>query len=365
MEKTLKPVFVKSPDDTVFLRIKKRVSDKVRELEPRRRATIVFKAILFPLVYIAAYVLALCYGRQSAVLYGAYFLMGIMLVLIFLNQIHDAVHGVLWKSPRLNKLYVHFFDLMGANSYVWKVRHTRLHHNYPNIMGWDSDIEQSTLARIFPHGPFSRIHRYQHIYLPLIYPLYLLNWLLVRDFKDFFNRSKPVWKVVDIPRSEYIKLFIFKAFFLFYIIVLPVLVLKISLWKAIGVFLIMMFTASIFSLLVLLSPHANTENEFPLPDERLLIGHPWFVHQIRNTNDVIHDNWFIRFFMGSFNYHVVHHLFPKVNHVFYPEATAILREEAARHNLPYHSYPLVTTLVNHYRLLKQNRIPENIFEETM
>jgi linoleoyl-CoA desaturase len=299
------------------------------------------------------------------VLFGAYFIMGIMLVIIFLNQIHDAVHGVLWKQRWLNNLYIHFFDLMGANSYVWKIRHTRLHHNYPTIMGWDSDIEQSSLARVFPHGPFSRIHKYQHVYLPFLYPFYLLNWLLVRDFKDYFNKGKVVWKVVRIPRAEFIKLFFFKAFFLFYMIFLPKLLLDISWAQAIGAFLVMMFTAGIFSLLVLLSPHANTENEFPLPDEKNHIPNSWFLHQLRNTNDVIHDNRFIRFFMGSFNYHVVHHLFPHMSHVYYPEITAILKKEAKEHKLPYRSYPLVTTLVNHYRLLKQNRAPENIFEEVM
>ena len=101
---------------------------------------------------------------------------------------------------------------MGANSYIWKIRHIRLHHNYPNVMGWDSDIEQSDIARIFPHGSYSKMHKYQHIYLPLLYPFYLINWLLIRDFKDFFNK-KIIWKVTTISTVEYIKLFLFKVSF--------------------------------------------------------------------------------------------------------------------------------------------------------
>jgi linoleoyl-CoA desaturase len=364
MEAT-KPVFLKSADEALFRDIKHKAHDIVRQLEPQRGWQITFKAILFPALFVAAYTSALIWGEHIRVLYGCYFVMGLLLVIIFLNQIHDAVHGVLWKKKWLNELYIHFFDLMGANSYVWRVRHTRLHHNYPNIMGWDSDIEQSDLARVFPYGPYSKIHKYQHIYLPLIYPFYLLNWLLVRDFKDFFNKKKPVWKVTQIPKKEYYKLFFFKAFFLFYTIVIPKLVLPISWGQAIAAFLIFIFTASIFSLIVLLSPHANTENEFPLPDEHNQIHHPWFMHQLKNTNDVTHDNWFTRFFMGCFNYHVAHHLFPNINHVYYPEVTAILREEARKHGLPYRSYPLWYSLKKHYELLKQNRMPENIFEETM
>jgi linoleoyl-CoA desaturase len=192
-----------------------------------------------------------------------------------------------------------------------------------------------------------------------------LNWLLVRDFKDYFNKNKAVWKVAAIPRSEYLKLFGFKFFFLFYMIVIPKLVLGLGWWQAITAALIMVFTASIFSLLVLLSPHANTENEFPLPDGQNKLPYSWFIHQLRNTNDVTHDNWFIRWFMGSFNYHVAHHLFPTVSHVFYPEITRIIREEAEKNHWPYRVYPLVTTLINHYRLLKQNRLPSTIFEETL
>jgi linoleoyl-CoA desaturase len=83
------------------------------------------------------------------------------------------------------------------------------------------------------------------------------------------------------------------------------------------------------------------------------------------TNDVKEDNWFTRFFMGCFNYHVVHHLFPHIHHSFYPEITAVLKEYAEKYQLPYRQYPLMVSLRNHYRLLRQNRMPENIFEETM
>jgi linoleoyl-CoA desaturase len=232
-------------------------------------------------------------------------------------------------------------------------------------MGWDSDFEQSTVARVFPHAPFSKMHKYQHIYLPFIYPLYLLNWLLIRDFKDFFNKEKLVWKVTTIPAIEYVKLFLFKTAFLFYTIVLPVLFTNISWGQAVAGFFIMMFTASIISLLVLLSPHASVESEFPMPDDNGVMPTGWFRHQLNCTNDVKEDNWFIRFFMGCFNYHIAHHLFPSINHVYYPEVTQVIRSFAEKNNLPYRQFPLVTSLRNHYELLRTNAFQENIFEETM
>ncbi len=137
MEKIVKPVarpiFLKDSSIEIFNQIKKQARQIISELEPKRKKVLPVKAALFPLLYFSAYASALIWGQHKAIFYGSYFFMGIMLMIIFLNLIHDAVHGSLFKNKLLNKLYVYFFDLIGANSFVWKIRHTRLHHNYPNI----------------------------------------------------------------------------------------------------------------------------------------------------------------------------------------------------------------------------------------
>ena len=365
MERISKPIYPKNGDEAIFTELRREVKDVVATLETQRRKTIILKAIILPIFYFALYACALLYGNKALVFYSCYFLMGLLLVSIFLNIIHDAVHGTIFKNEKINAAYVYLFDLMGANSFIWKLRHIRFHHNYPNVNGWDTDIEQSSLARIFPTGGFSRLHKYQHIYLPFLYPLYLANWLLIRDFKDFFNKRKTVRKLIDIPKREYFKLIVFKLAFLFYMIVLPKIILTVSWTTTILAFMIMLFTASIASLMVLLSPHANTESSFPLPNEKNKFEHSWMKHMLITTNDITHDNWFTRFFMGCFNYHVVHHLFPNVNHAYYPEITALLKQKATKYDLPYREYSLLTSLRNHYRLLKNNRQVENIFEETM
>ncbi len=209
----LKPIFPKDIlNSHIFVKLKEKARGIVQEHRKERQKIVLFKAILFPLLYIGAYVAAIIWAKNPLVFYGCYFFMGLMLMIIFINLIHDAVHHVLFKNRKLNNLFVYFFDLMGANSYAWKIRHTRLHHNYPNVMGWDSDIDQSPLARVFPHGPFSRVHKYQHIYLPVLYFFYLLNWVLVRDFKDYFNKKRAIWKVVKIPKIEYRQIVFLQSF---------------------------------------------------------------------------------------------------------------------------------------------------------
>jgi linoleoyl-CoA desaturase len=362
--KTAKPVYTVT-DQEIFTRLRQEVRRLVTDLEPKRKYTILFKAWFFPSLYILIYLFALVFGSNLKIFFACYILLGLQLVFVFLNIIHDAVHGTIFKSKKANQIYVHLFDLMGANSFIWQLRHVRYHHNYPNVNGWDTDIEQSKLFRVFPDATFSPVHKYQHIYLPLLYPFYLLNWLLVRDFKDFFKKKGIVKKLVHIPRVEYLQLFFFKSVFLFYMIVLPVLVLSITWMQALLAFFIMLFTASIFSLSVLLPPHANIESEFPVPGKNNQLPHSWMMHMMLTTNDIKGNNFFTRFFMGCFNFHVVHHLFPNVNHIYYPELTQTLMQFAEEYHLPYRRFSLLTSLKNHYRLLKQNGIRENFFEETM
>src|ERR1044071_5853252 len=119
MKGETKLIFAKGDGEDVFLRIKKMVNETVRELKPARQLEITMKAILFPLLYMVAYVMALLFGRQLWILNICYCLMGIMLVIVFLNLVHEAVHNTLFQRKWLNEAYIYFFDVMGANSYIW------------------------------------------------------------------------------------------------------------------------------------------------------------------------------------------------------------------------------------------------------
>jgi linoleoyl-CoA desaturase len=364
MEIQVKPRYSKDGSEAIFNDLRKEVYKYINQAQPHYSFTIRFKAIFFPLLYVSVYTCALIFGNNQVYFYSCYFLLGIILVTVFLNVIHDAVHSTIFRSKKLNDAYIYIFDLMGANSFIWKLRHVRFHHNYPNVNGWDTDIEQSDLFRVFPDGKHKPIHKFQHIYLPLLYPFYLANWLFVRDFRDFFNKKRTARKLMTIPVIEYVKLFFFKILFLFLMALLPKMVLDINWATMVAAFLVMLFTASCFSLLVLLSPHANVHSEFPTVKDDTLPD-SWMMHMMKTTNDITNDNWFIRFFMGCFNYHIAHHLFPNVNHVYYPGITRMVKEYSMKHHLPYRQFSLWTSLRNHYLLLKQNRQPENIFEETM
>ena len=232
-----RPQFSEGANEQIFQLLRKDVREITDRLAPERKMIIRSKAFVFPFFYFVLWMAAMFFGNDHPLFfYFLYVGLGLMIVIIFLNIIHDAVHGTIFKSRRLNDLFVYLFDLMGANSFIWRLRHVRFHHNYPNVDGWDTDIEKSDIVRIFPSGTPSRVHKYQHIYLPFIYPFFLFNWLLIRDFRDFFSSQKIVRKLVKIPFREYIKLFIFKGLFFFYLILFPVLFIGMNWWQVLNGF---------------------------------------------------------------------------------------------------------------------------------
>ncbi|MBL0183040.1 MAG: fatty acid desaturase [Chitinophagaceae bacterium] len=322
-----------------------------------------FKAFLLPAIFFGTYVLALF--QTSYLLFClAYIFLGLMLVIIFLNLIHEASHNTLFRGKKNNQRYMLLFDIIGANSYMWNKRHVKLHHNYTNVDGWDSDIEKSKFLKVHPLDGKKTVHHYQHL-LIFLYPLFITNWFLLRDFKDFFNPGMIVRKLGDPSRREYIKLFFFKFFFVGYLAVLPALLTTFNLGQTALALFIMLLSAGFFALMVLLPPHVNTSNQFPIVSGDMKLQQSWLMHQLNTTNDVTTTNWFIKYVMANCNFHIAHHLFPNISHVYAKEVTDAIIKYNRQAGLPYRSYPLFTTLRNHYRLIRSNGRWMDILEEDM
>ena len=321
-------------------------------------------AWIMPLAYISLYILAIYVGGDPVLYPLLLSTMGIVSVLMFINLFHDAVHNHVFSKKISNQLYLLLFDLLGGNSYIWKKRHLMLHHNYPNVAGFDADIEQSGPIKIFPHQPGKKIHRYQHLFVFLLYPLFLFNWILLRDFKDFFSTNRAIRQFIHIPGKEYLKLIVFKGIFLSYIFLIPVLT-GVPVLRALGGIAGLMITGSIVAMLALLTPHANSANHFPKVSPEGAIPVSWLEHQFRSTNDLSVCNWFSKHVMGNFNYHLAHHLFPQIHSAYAPEVTACIRKFANRNGFPYKEFPLGVCLKLHYKLICQNSEIPNILEEDM
>ncbi len=74
--------------------------------------------------------------------------LGLSVAGVGFNIQHDAGHKAYSSSKRINWLMSLSLDMMGGSSYIWNVKHNKLHHTFTNIVGHDDDIELGILARL-------------------------------------------------------------------------------------------------------------------------------------------------------------------------------------------------------------------------
>ena len=359
------PFFPAEGEHSFYATLKERVKPLfVTHGENVRRNTL-FKVITYPTLYLLAYVGLLICGRQLIWLYMFYITLGLLVTLNIFNIIHDAVHHALFEQERKNALASYLLDMMGGNSFVWKIRHVIYHHTFTNIPGWDIDIQQTGLVRFIPSSTYHWIHKIQWVYMPFLYLFYTLNLVLVRDFKDFFKRLSLVKNKTRIPTKEYVKLFAFKATYFSYILALPFFILQVQWFHIVIGFLVMHAVTSSLTLLILLPSHLDEHAHFPNPGNDLQMENSWAIHQLMVTNDFGTNSAILNFIMGGLNHHIAHHLFPNVNHNMIPLITEHIRKLAGEIRLPYNNYTLWGIMTSHFRLLKKNGHRPGYFEDVI
>ncbi len=149
--KTMPEYLSNAEESKLFAELAKRVKGRVKAIPENRDIYIQIKAFILPAIYFGSYVIALFNTGNKGLYISLFIIMGITLVLIYLNLIHEAAHNNVFKTKRFNKWVLDIFNLVGANSYMWQKRHILSHHHYPNVEGWDTDVEQSGPILIFPN----------------------------------------------------------------------------------------------------------------------------------------------------------------------------------------------------------------------
>jgi len=349
------PRYRKNIEHVIYLKeLHQRVRERLNQLPPSRMNMVKFNLFFLPAIYFSLYILALTYSANYLLFLLLYALMGLMTVVIFCELIHELCHNNVFRSKKLNSAAFMLFDLLGANSYIWRLRHLRSHHRYPNVQDWDTDIEQKGPIAVYHDEDLNEFIKYQNIYVFFLYPLFMINWLLVRDFRDYFAKDRIANKRFDIPRIEYFKLFFFKILYIFLMVGVPRIYGDVTLLESFFGLVVLTVSGSMLAMIVLLTPHVNEGNEFPVPNEAGEFENSWFMHQLNTTNDLTSSNWFTRYFMGNFNYHLIHHFFPNISAVYAPEVTEVIKEFLREHDLPYKAYSIRASLWKHFQLIRRN-----------
>ncbi len=269
-------------------------------------AMLVKTAILFAWL-IASYVAMLLLGAGSGALawvavIGLGISCGLAMAGLGMAVQHDGGHLAYSSNRLLNRASASVLDLLGASSYVWRVKHAVVHHTYPNIEGVDDDLDAGPFARLSPSQPHRGYHRLQHLYM---WPLYVLG--------------------------------VGKA-----------LVFYVMLGAACGVTLSVVFQLA----------HCVEEAEFidprMRPSEAGTLVLDFSAHQLATTIDFARDNKLLSWYVGGLNFQAEHHLFPRVCHLHYPALAEIVGATAAEYGVRYTATPtLKAALASHYRWLKR------------
>ncbi len=284
--------------------------------------------------------------------------LGLALAGIGFNVTHDANHGAYSARRWLNWVMRWSLDLIGASSYVWRVKHNVVHHTYTNISGADGDIEQLPFLRLAPDQPRRWFHRYQHVYAWPLYGLFAVKWQLLGDLTQL-RLGQIEGTPLPWPRKgELVGFWLGKLAFLAWAVALPLLVHPA--WQVglafLGTSFVLAFTLAVTFQLAHCVEEAETASLSQMADAGRV---EWARHQVETTVDFAPRSRLLAWYMGGLNFQIEHHLFSRVCHTHYPALAPIVREVCARHGVLYQAHPtLGAALVSHARWLRRMGAPE-------
>lgn len=200
------------------------------------------------------------------------------------------------------------------------------HHSKVHDNDLDSDDDL-----IYPLMRWSKskekiwFHKYQHIYYPFVYMIYLIHYIS----KSFIKDSKKNWyrKNNHLYRSSKNKKFYFLILMtLFFHGIIPFYNLSIFLaFRQIIVFI------SVYSLGTLF---------FATISHILSLGYiynsrgDWSYHVVNTSGDYLVNNLFAEYISGGFNIHGLHHLFPSVHPCHLKKVYNIFEKKCIEYNYP-------------------------------
>lgn len=283
--------------------------------------------------------------------------LGLAMAGIAFNLTHDANHGS--YSPRrwVNHTVRWSLDLLGASSYVWRVKHNVVHHTYTNISGADGDIEQLPFLRLAPDQPRRWYVRYQHIYAWLLYGFFAAKWQLFGDITQL-RMGQIEGTPLPWPRGrELVGFWVGKAAFLSWTIGIPLLLHPV--WYVALMFVVSSFVLAFTLAVTFQLAHAVDAATFSSVEEMSAAGTTeWARHQVETTVDFAPTSRVLAWYMGGLNFQIEHHLFSRACHTYYPGLAPIVQEVCARHGVRYRAHrTLWSAIASHARWLRRMGAP--------
>jgi linoleoyl-CoA desaturase len=345
-----------SRSDRFLRELRKRVDDYFEQSgRPKRDCPqMYFKTAVIMTWFVAAYLLLVFVVASWWTIIPLAIVMGFAVAAVGFNIQHDGGHKAYSKHKWVNKLMGLTIELVGGSSYLWDWKHNAIHHTYTNINGHDDDINVGFLGRLSPEQPRHAFHRFQGIYLWVLYGFLTIKW---HFFDDFYNVALGRIGGHKVPRPRGRDLLVFiggKVLFFSLAIGIPMLMHK--WWAVLMVFALVEFVSGVVLSVVFQLAHCVEEAAFPVPlptpEGGLRMENEWAVHEVQTTVDFSHRNPLARWFLGGLNFQIEHHLFSKICHTNYVRIAKVVEETCREFGVKYTAQrSFFGALRSHYRFL--------------
>ena len=296
------------------------------------------------------YALLLFVNMHWALTSFLWLLFGLTMTAIGFNVMHDACHGSFSTKGWVNNIFGLTNNFLGGNAFMWKLKHNIIHHTYTNIDGVDDDINNMPFMRECTTQPWKPMHRYQSIYMFILYGFTSL-FMFFTDYIKYFSRHIYTTPLKKMSSSDHIIFWAGKVFFIIFYIALPIALIG---WKGwlLG-FVISQFAFGLTLAFVFQLAHVVEHAEFDSAGvDPKRIEDEWAIHQVKTTANFASKNKIVTWFVGGLNYQIEHHLFPRISHIHYPAISKIVKETCEKFELHYINFPTTrSAIISHVRFM--------------
>jgi len=229
---------------------------------------------------------------------------------------------------------------MGASSLAWEMQHNVGHHPNANKEGdyfnedYDPDAKSGyPYVRINPHYDWKPQHRYQHIYIWILFLAVGFKWLY-GDFKALYNRRYQSFEFSKISQRDIMESLLAKSFFFTYSLAIPSYFFGFA--HGFGLFSLFIATQSYVFILMFGVNHLTEDAVFPDDTFR---ERDWAKLQVMTACNFATHSKMWTWASGGLNFQIEHHLFPSICHTYLPYISPIVKQTCKEFEIPYNAYP--------------------------
>jgi len=344
---------------------------KQRTREYFKTNNLTTKATTMEIIYFVATILSIYFCTWAAFVQGsliAAVLHGVGRAICIIQPTHATSHYAMFRSVWLNQwAYRISMALSGSSPAQWTTKHIINHHVETNLCPTDDDT-MYPIKRILHEFPRLFFHKYQHIYIWLVYPYTTILWHFSNLAKLAIGAARGQMyegKVSQETSGDWVETAMTLFFFTFFRLLLPFLCLPFT--TAAAVFLLSEWTCSTWFALQFAVSHEVDEcveheksvlDTLKANEAKGVVNQgglvDWGAHQVRASHNYSADSLLSLHFSGGLNLQIEHHLFPSIHYTHYPALSKIVQQTCKEFNLPYTLSPsMMGAVTKHYQQLKK------------